>query len=97
MPTSMLIVGAMRAGCSGSSPRNPLRHDDRLGKRFELNPTQSLAPENNRQPEEDDCDRHERRAGDVSDQDEDDRDDGEDCCDAVAHSFPIVGFADATV
>ncbi len=45
-----------------------------------------------------DCDRHERRAGDVSDQDEEDRDDGEDCCDVVVHSFPIVvGFADAMV
>jgi hypothetical protein len=30
----------------------------------------SASPENNRQPEQDDCDRHKRRAGDVSDQDE---------------------------
>jgi len=52
----------------------------------------SASPENNRQPEQDDCDRHERRAGDVSDQDEDDRDDGEDCCDVVVHSFSIVGL-----
>jgi hypothetical protein len=51
----------------------------------------SASPENNRQPEQDDCDRHKRRAGDVSDQDEDDRDDGEDCCDVVVHSF-IVGL-----
>ena len=50
----------------------------------------SASPENNRQPEQDDCDRHKRRAGDVSDQDEDDRDDGEDCCDVVVHSFSIV-------
>ena len=61
-------------------------------KRFELNTPQSLSPENNRQPEQDDCDRHERRAGDVSDQDENDRDDGEDCCDVVVHSFSIVGL-----
>lgn len=52
----------------------------------------SASPENNRQPEQDDCDRHKRRAGDVSDQDEDDRDDGEDCCDVVVHSFSIVGL-----
>jgi hypothetical protein len=43
--------------------------------------------ENNRQPEQDDCDRHERRAGDVSEQDEEYRDNGEDCCDVVVHSF----------
>jgi hypothetical protein len=43
-------------------------------------------PENNRQPEQDDCNRHQRRAGDVSDQDEDDRDDGEDCCDVVTQA-----------
>jgi hypothetical protein len=66
-------------------------------KRFELNPPQSLSPENNCQPEQDDGDRHERRAGDISDQDEDDCDDGEDCCDAVIHSFPIVGLPEATV
>ena len=47
----------------------------------------SASPENNRQPEQDDCDRHKRRAGDVSDQDEDDRDDGEDCWDVVVRSF----------
>jgi hypothetical protein len=52
----------------------------------------SASSENNRQPEQDDCDRHKRRAGDVSDQDEDDRDDGEDCCDVVVHSFSIVGL-----
>jgi hypothetical protein len=52
----------------------------------------SASPENNRQPEQDDCDRHKRRAGDVSDQDEEDRDDGEDCCDVVVHSFSIVGL-----
>jgi hypothetical protein len=52
----------------------------------------SASPENNRQPEQDDCDRHKRRAGHVSKQDEEDRDDGEDCCDVVVHSFPIVGF-----
>src|SRR6202011_3098051 len=52
----------------------------------------SASPENNRQREQDDCDRYERRAGDVSDQDEDDRDDSEDCCDVVVHSFPIVGL-----
>jgi hypothetical protein len=52
----------------------------------------SASPENNRQPEQDDCDRHKRRAGDVSEQDEDDRDDGEDCCDVVVHSFSIVGL-----
>jgi hypothetical protein len=52
----------------------------------------SASPENNRQPEEDDCDRHERRAGDVSDQDEDDRDDGEDCSDVVVHSFYVLGL-----
>jgi hypothetical protein len=52
----------------------------------------SASPENNRQPEQDDCDRHKRRAGDVSDQDEEDGDDGEDCCDVVVHSFPIVGL-----
>jgi hypothetical protein len=52
----------------------------------------SASPENNRKPEQDDCDRHKRRAGDVSDQDEDDRDDGEDCCDVVVHSFSIVGL-----
>src|SRR4029077_8298681 len=49
-------------------------------------------PENNRQREQDDCDRHKRRAGDVSDQDEDDRDDGEDCCDVVVPSFSVVGL-----
>ena len=49
----------------------------------------SASSENNRQPEQDDCDRHKRRAGDVSDQDEEDRDDGEDCCDVVVHSFSI--------
>src|SRR5678815_1529178 len=47
----------------------------------------SASPENNRQPEQDDCDRHKRRAGDVSDQDEEDGDNGEDCCDVVVHSF----------
>ncbi len=52
----------------------------------------SASPENNCQSEQDDCDRHERRAGDVSDQDEDDRDDGEDCCDVVVHSFYIMGL-----
>ncbi len=52
----------------------------------------SASPENNRQPEQDDCDRHKLRAGDVSDQDEEDRDDGEDCCDVVVHSFSIVGL-----
>jgi hypothetical protein len=52
----------------------------------------SASPENNRQREQDDCDRYERRAGDVSEQDEDDRDDGEDCCDVVVHSFPIMGL-----
>jgi hypothetical protein len=74
----------------------PLLRGDRLSKRFELNSTQSLSAENNRQPQQDDRDRHERRARNVSDQDEDDRDNGEDCCDAVVHSFPIVGLADAT-
>ena len=38
-------------------------------------------------PEQDDCDRHERRAGNVSEQDEEDRDDGEDCCDVVVHTL----------
>jgi hypothetical protein len=57
----------------------------------------SASPENNRQPKQDDCDRYKRRAGDVSDQDEDDRDDGEDCCDVVVHSFFYRVFADATV
>ena len=57
-----------------------------------LDATPKSSPENNRQPEQDDCDRHERRAGDVSEQDEKDRDDGEDCCDVVVHSFPIVGL-----
>jgi hypothetical protein len=52
----------------------------------------SASPENNRQTEQDDCDRHKRRAGDVSDQDENDRDDSEDCCDVVVHSFSIVGL-----
>ena len=52
----------------------------------------SASPENNRQREQDDCDRYERRAGDVSEQDEDDRDGGENCCDVVVHSFPIVGL-----
>ena len=62
-------------------------------KQFELNPAECISSENNRQPEQDDCDRHERRAGDVSEQDEEDRDDGEDCCDVVVHSFPIVGLS----
>jgi hypothetical protein len=44
---------------------------------FGISMTQCASPENNRQCEQDDCDRHERRAGDVSEQDEDDRDDGE--------------------
>jgi len=52
----------------------------------------SASPENNCRSEQDDCDRHERRAGDVGDQDEDDRDDGEDCSDVVVHSFYIVGL-----
>src|SRR6266480_4579976 len=55
-----------------------------------LNPAESASPENNRQSEQNDCDRHERRAGDVSEQDEKDRDDGEDCGEVVVHSFPIV-------
>src|SRR6266496_918203 len=59
---------------------------------FELNPAECVSPENNGQPEQDDCDRHERRTGDVSEQDEEDRDDGEDCCDVVVHSFPVVGL-----
>jgi hypothetical protein len=59
---------------------------------FALNPAECVSPENNRQPEQDDCDRHERRAGDVSEQDEEDRDGGEDCCDVVVHSFPVVGL-----
>ena len=45
-----------------------------------------MSTENNRQPEQDDCDRHERRAGDVSEQDKEDRDEGEDCCDVVVHT-----------
>src|SRR6266699_5252629 len=57
-----------------------------------LNTTPKSSPENNRQPEKDDRNRHERRASDVSEQDEDDRDDGKDCCDVVVHSFPIVGL-----
>ena len=57
---------------------------------FELDPADCVSPENNRQPEQDDCDRHERRAGDVSKQDEENRDDGEDCSDVVVHSFPVV-------
>ena len=52
----------------------------------------SASPENNRQPEQDDCDRHKRRAGDVSDQDEEDGDNGEDCSDVVVHSFYILGL-----
>jgi len=55
-----------------------------------LNPAESASPENNRQPEQDHCDRQERRTGDVSEQDEEDRDDGEDCCDVVVHGVPIV-------
>jgi hypothetical protein len=55
-----------------------------------LNPAECASSENDRQPEQDDCDRHERRAGDISEQDEENRDDGEDCCDVVVHSFPIV-------
>jgi len=55
-----------------------------------LNPAESASPENNRQSEQNDCDRHERRAGDVSQQNEKDRDDGEDCGEVVVHSFPIV-------
>jgi len=47
----------------------------------------SASTENNRQREQDHCDRYERRAGDVSEQDEDDRDDREDCCDVEVHSF----------
>src|SRR5436190_18437749 len=58
--------------------------------RLLLNPAKSGSTENNRQPEQDDCDRHERRAGDVSEQDEEDRDNGEDCCEVVVHSFPTV-------
>jgi hypothetical protein len=64
---------------------------------FELDPAERVSAENDRQPEQDDCDRHERRASDVSEQDEENRDDGEDCSDVVVHSFPVVGFADATV
>jgi hypothetical protein len=59
---------------------------------FELNPAERVSAENDCQPEQDDCDRHERRAGDVSEQDEENRDDGEDCSDVVIHSFPIVGL-----
>src|SRR5213078_1321531 len=55
-----------------------------------LNPAESASPENNRQSEQNDCDRHKRRAGDVSEKDEKDRDDGEDCGEVVVHSFPIV-------
>ena len=62
---------------------------------FELNPVECVSAENDRQPEQDDCDRHERRASDVSEQDEENRDDGEDCSDVVVHSFAVVGFADA--
>jgi hypothetical protein len=64
---------------------------------LELNSAECVSPENNRQPEQDDCDRYERRAGDVSEQDEENRDNGEDCCNVEVHSFPVVGFADATV
>ena len=63
---------------------------------FELDPAKCASAENDRQPEQDDCDRHERRPGDVSEQDEENRDDGEDCCDVQVHSFLVVGFADAT-
>ena len=62
------------------------------GERVELNPTQSLSPENNRQAKQNHCDRHKRRAGDVSDQDEDDREDRENCCNAVVHSFLLMGW-----
>jgi len=55
-----------------------------------LNPSESASTENNRQPEQDDCDWHQRRAGDVSEQDEEDRDAGENCCEVVVHSFSIV-------
>jgi hypothetical protein len=51
-----------------------------------LNPAKCVSPENNRQPEQDHCDRHKRRAGDVSEQDEEDGDDGEDCCNVVVHT-----------
>jgi hypothetical protein len=55
-------------------------------KHFGLNPAECVSPENNRQRKQDDCDRHERCAGDVSEQDEEDGDDGEDCCDVVVHT-----------
>lgn len=55
--------------------------------RFELDPAERASAENDRQPEQDDSNRHERRAGDVSEQDEEDRDDGEDCGDVVVHNF----------
>ena len=77
---------------SAASQRAPFAE-----KYFELNPAECVSSENNRQRKQDDCDRHERCAGDVSEQDEEDRDDGEDCCDVVVHNFSIVGFADATV
>src|SRR6266536_4319513 len=60
---------------------------------FELHPAECVSAENNRQPEQDDCDRHERRPGDISEQDKEDRDDGEDGCDVVVHSFPIMGLS----
>ena len=78
-------MGGVRVSlfCSG------LKNTTHLVSHFGLHLAECVSPENNREPKQDDCDRHERRAGDVSEQDEQDGDDGEDCCDVVLHSFLI--------
>ena len=57
-----------------------------------LNATEWASSENNRQPKKNNCDRHQRRAGDISQQDEEDRDDGKDGCDVVLHNFSLVSL-----
>jgi hypothetical protein len=73
-----------------------LSHRADFFTRCDLDPAECASAENNRQSEQNDCDRHEWRACDVSEQDEEDGDDGEDCCDVVLHNFSV-GLPEVTL
>src|SRR5437764_570711 len=99
MDELVFLVTLILPGCNGRSPAimfvaaapcNAVASAKADDCGLLLNPAESASPENNRQSEQNDCDRHKRRAGDVSEKDEKDRDDGEDCGEVVVHSFPIV-------
>jgi hypothetical protein len=74
--------------CSGGCVSRKLQPRSASGRlRFALNPAKRVSSENNRERKENNCDRHKRRASEISRQDQEDRDDSEDCCDVVLHNF----------